>query len=356
MAPTSVIPPWRKRARLEAPEDLTLPVLTDRWLEQYKSPQTVRKYRQYAELYAEWATRYNGLHGLDVITKCTLDDLQDYFYLYLQSGHWDEHGGDCTSECASLPYKPPSLHAKKTALSSLFTYSVMRGLREHNIVTGIKLDPASSKTGTILLPDEIREVVARDLQAAANAVLKSESRIHLRSALVTALFFGAGIRCEEASNIDAHNITDTEDGGMSLYFRRKGANRWHTIDIPTPIVPLAVKYLGDRREGPLLLADGQRHRNKETGELEYTRVVPSTLYRGVRASTEMLGYRIAPHDGRRTSVSLATVHPEQPSLARIMVFHDHRGIVTTLGYRNADRLTSGFHTNPYGPDWANQAR
>lgn len=65
--------------------------------------------------------------------------------------------------------------------------------------------------------------------------------------------------------------------------------------------------------------------------------------------------KVAPHDGRATSITLALVDPAQPSRDRIMTYYDHGDFNTTMIYRHASRLPAGHHRNPYGIDWTTQA-
>ncbi|WNI17639.1 tyrosine-type recombinase/integrase [Actinacidiphila sp. ITFR-21] len=337
----STMPTWADRARRASTTEIDLATFDERWAKTHSSGETFRKYRGYADLFMEWATRYTDYSGIDILKEAGLPELEDYFD-YLTSEHWDGHPGPCVSECGSLPYEVPSLKAKYDALSSYFGYAITHQLRGTNPVKGIKLDPRARKKRMILLPWEIHDIVA---------AAREES---IRAAVTTGFFFGPGVRCEEVERIDVENFYQVPRGRM-LRFRRKGKNRWQDIDVPRPLNPLIDELLGGRTSGPLIMSTGRRTRNKDTGALEHTRLDSSGLWRMVKKAGERCGLNVSPHDGRATSITLSLVDPAQPSVDRVMTFYDHHDLAVTLGYRNAARLPSGFHRNPYGIDWRTQA-
>lgn len=334
-------PRWADRARRDRTVEIDLSTFDERWAKTHKSEETYRKYRRYVDLFMIWAERYTELVGLDAVKTSGLDELEDYFD-YLQSPHWDDHPGDCVSECQNLPYGAPSLKTKRDALSSYFGYAITHQLRGTNPVKGIKIGKRQRKKRMILLPWEIHDVIA------------DARRESLRSAVTAGFFYGPGLRCEEVENIDVERFYEVPRGRM-LHFRRKGEDRWQDIDIPRPLTPLIDALLDGRTNGPLIMSTGRRTRNKATGALEHTRLDSSGLWRMVQAAGERCGHKISPHDGRATSITLSLVDPAQPSVDRVMTYYDHHDIDVTLGYRNADRLTAGFHRNPYGVDWKTQA-
>ncbi|MEU0215030.1 hypothetical protein ABZ281_07850 [Streptomyces sp. NPDC006265] len=341
MAATTTAPNWADRNRRSRNTDWTLTTFRDRWEDQLQNPGTRRKYLAYFDLFVTWMERYSDYSGIEVIKQAGVEELEDYF-AYLQAPHWDEHPGACNTECGNLPYKLPSQKAKYDALSSAFNYSVIHQLRGTNPVAAIKLDPRTRKQRLILLPWEVHDVVA------------AAGRESPRAALVTALFFGAGLRCEEVANIDVHRFYYVPRGRM-LRLKRKGKNRWQDIDIPHAIVPLLQKHLRGRTEGPLITSTGRRTRNPDTGQLEHTRLDHSGLFRMVQRAGAACQVKVAPHDGRATSITLALVDPAQPSRDRIMTYYDHGDFNTTMIYRHASRLPAGHHRNPYGIDWTTQA-
>ncbi|MFD9815146.1 tyrosine-type recombinase/integrase [Streptomyces sp. NPDC059080] len=337
----STTPAWADRSRRSRTAEIDLKTFDERWAKTHSSPETLRKYRGYADLFMEWADRYTEYSGIDILKEVGLAELEDYFD-YLTSEHWDGHPGPCVSECGSLPYEIPSLKAKYDALSSYFGYAIVHQLRGTNPVKGIKLDPRTRKKRMILLPWEIHDVVG---------AARQES---IRAAITTGFFFGPGVRCEEVERIDIERLYQVPRGRM-LRLRRKGKNRWQDIDVPHPLNPLIDELIDGRTHGPLVMSTGRRTRNKETGELEHTRLDSSGLWRMVKRAGEACGFDISPHDGRATSITLSLVDPNQPSIDRVMTYYDHHDLDVTLGYRNADRLPSGFHRNPFGIDWKTQA-
>jgi len=354
MAATTAPPAWADRNRRSRNTDWTLSSFQGRWKEQLKNPETRRKYVPYWELFVGWMERYSDHSGIDVVKEAGVEELEDYFS-YLQSPHWDEHPGDCTTECGSLPYELPSVKAKYDALSSAFTYAMTHQLRGTNPVRAIKLDPRTRKQRLILLPWEITDVV----KAARGTSWKDQfspkaQQTGIRSALVTALFFGVGLRCEEVENIDVENLYTVPRGQM-LHFKRKGQNKWEDIDIPHRVASLLDEHLDGRDKGPLIMSTQRRRRNPETGELEHTRLDSSGLYRIVQAAGAACGHQLGPHDGRATSITLALVDPDKPRHDRVMAYYGHQDFATTMIYRHASRLPAGHHRNPYGIDWKTQA-
>lgn len=354
MAATTDAPAWADRNRRSRNTDFTLETFLERWEDHLKNPGTRRKYVPYFKLFAGWMERYSDHTGIELVKLAGVEELEDYFS-YLQSPHWDGHPGDCTTECRSLPYDLPSLKAKYDALSSAFTYAMTHQLRGTNPVRAVKLDPRTRKQRLILLPGEISDVVA----AARNGSWKEQflpavQHTGLRAALTTSLFYGAGLRCEEVENINVENFYTVPRGQM-LHFKRKGQNKWEDIDIPRRVASLIDEHLDGRDEGPLIMSTQRRTRNKETGELEHTRLDASGLYRMVQAAGAACGFKIGPHDGRATSITLALVDPDQPSHDRVMAYYGHGNFSTTMIYRHASRLPPGHHRNPYGIDWATQA-
>ncbi|MEV5264807.1 tyrosine-type recombinase/integrase [Streptomyces werraensis] len=354
MSATTDRPAWADRNRRSRNTDWTLATFISRWEDQLKSPETRRKYVPYFEAFVTWMERYSDYTGIDILREAGVEELEDYF-TYLQSPHWDGHDGDCTRECRSLPYDLPSLKAKRDALSAAFSYAGVHQLRRTNPVLAIKLDPRTRKQRLILLPDEILAVVdAARGRSWKDGFLPDARQAGLRAAVTTALFFGAGLRCEEVQNIDVENLYTVPRGRM-LRFKRKGQNKWADIDIPHRVAALIDEHLAGRTEGPLIMSTRRRTRNKETGELEHTRLDSSGLYRMVQAAGAACGFKLGPHDGRATSITLALVDPAQPSHDRIMAYYGHESFSTTMIYRHASRLPAGHHKNPYGIDWTTQA-
>lgn len=354
MAATTTPPAWADRNRRSRNTDWTLSTFRDRWEEHITNAGTRRKYTSYFTLFIDWMERYSDHTGIDIVKEAGVEELEDYF-TYLKSPHWDGHPGDCNTECHSLPYKLPSLKAKYDALSSAFNYSTVHQLRASNPVRAIKLDPRTRKPRLILLPHEINDVVAAARGTSwKNQFLPQAQQAGLRSAVTTAMFFGAGLRCEEVENIDVENFY-TVPRGLMLRFKRKGHNHWADIDIPRPVATLIDQHLAGRTQGPLIMSTQRRTRNKDTGELEHTRLDASGLFRMVQAAGTACGFKLGPHDGRATSITLALVDPDQPSHDRIMAYYGHADFATTMIYRHNSRLPAGHHKNPYGIDWETQA-
>lgn len=341
MSTSTTAPAWADRNRRSRNIDWDLPTFTDRWLSQLKNAETRRKYGPYFDLFVTWMERYSDHRGIDVISNADVAELEDYFE-YLQAPHWDDHPGDCVTECASLPYGTPSLKAKYDALSSAFNYSNVHQLRGTNPIRAVKIGRRTRKQRMILLPWEIDDV------------MRAARRQSLRAAVATGFVIGAGLRCDEVENVDVKNFYTVPRGRM-LRFKRKGQDHWADIDIPRPLEPLLDAHLDGRTEGPLIMSTGRRTRNKETGLLEHTRLDSSGIYRTVQAAGAECGFQIGPHDGRATSITLALVDPAKPSHDRIMAYYGHQDFSTTMIYRHASRLPAGHHHNPYGIDWTTQA-
>ncbi|MEU1552160.1 site-specific integrase [Streptomyces scabiei] len=340
MPTSTTTPAWADPNRRNRNADMDLPTFISRWEGQITSPETLRKYRPYFDLFMAWMERYSGLKGIDVLKDAGVAELEDYFD-YLKSEHWDGHPGDCVTECESLPYKPASRKAKYDAISSAFNYAIVHQLRGTNPVRAIKLEKRPRKERHILLPWEVHDVIA---------AARKES---LRSAVANGLAVGAGMRCEEIERVDIERFYQVPRGRM-LHFQRKGGD-WARIDIPRPVEPLLDEMIGDRTHGPLLMSTGRRTRNKATGQLEHTRLDASGIYRMVQRAGEECKLQLGPHDERATSITLALVDPAKPSIDRLMAYYGHKDFSTTMIYRHASRLPAGHHRNPYGIDWTTQA-
>ncbi|AZM47821.1 hypothetical protein DMB38_20335 [Streptomyces sp. WAC 06738] len=339
--PTSTsTPAWADRNRRSRNVDMDLPTFLSRWEKQISSRETWRKYRPYFDLFLLWMERYSDHADIEVLKDAGVEELEDYFD-YLKSPHWDGHPGDCVTECVSLPYETPSLKAKYDALSSAFNYAGVLQLRRTNPVKAIKLEKRQRKQRLILLPWEIGDVMGAARQTS------------IRSAVANGMAIGPGLRCDEIENVDVERFYQVPRGRM-LRFQRKGGD-WTDIDIPRPLEPLLDEHLDGRTEGPLIMSTGRRTRNQETGRLEHTRLDASGIYRMVQEAGRECGFKIGPHDGRATSITLALVDPAKPKHDRIMNYYGHKDFSTTMIYRHASRLPAGHHRNPYGIDWRTQA-
>jgi hypothetical protein len=288
MSTSTTAPAWADRNRRSRHQDWDLATFTERWLTQIKNPGTRRKYGPYFDLFVTWMTRYSDHRDIGILRDAGVAELEDYFD-YLQSPHWEDHPGDCNTECASLPYETPSLKAKYDALSSAYNYAGVHQIRASNPVKAIKLDKRQRKQRTILLPWEIEDVMAK---ARATS---------LRSAVANGYAIGCGMRCEEIENVDVAKFYDVPRGRM-LSFRRKGGDVVD-IDIPHRLARLTDEYLKGRTEGALIVSQGRRTRNPDTGELEHTRLDASGIYRMVQAAGAACGFKIGPHDDRAPTAS-----------------------------------------------------
>lgn len=340
MSTSTTTPAWADPNRRSRNVDMDLRTFISRWEGQITSPETLRKYRPYFDLFMTWMERYSALKDIDVLKHTGVEELEDYFD-YLTSEHWHDHPGECVTECGSLPYDPPSLKAKYDALSSAFNYAIVHQLRGTNPLRAIKLEKRQRKERHILLPWEIHDLVA---------AARQES---LRAAVANGLAVGPGLRCEEIEKVDIERFYEVPRGRM-LHFQRKGGE-WARIDIPRPLEPLLDELTDGRASGPLITSLGRRTRNKDTGRLEHTRLDASGIYRMVQRAGQACGFKLGPHDERATSVTLALVDPAQPSTHRLMAFYGHKDFSTTMIYRHASRLPAGHHRNPYGIDWKTQA-
>ncbi|MEV7902154.1 tyrosine-type recombinase/integrase [Streptomyces anulatus] len=333
-------PPWADRARRQRNVEMDLETFVRRWGNQLTSPETRRKYMPYLDLFLGWMERYSEYAGIEALKQAGVEEVEDYF-TYLESPHWDDHPGDCTTECASLPYGTPSLKAKYDALSSAFAYSIVHQLRGTNPIKAVKLESRARKQRIVLLPWEINDILA---------AAREES---IRSQIATGYAFGPGLRCEEIEGVSVENFCQVPRGRM-LRFKRKGGV-WVDIDIPHRLAEMTDEFLDGRTEGPLIMSTGRRTRNKETGQLEHTRLDASGIFRMVQSAGGKCGFAIGPHDGRASTITLALVDPAKPSHDRVMNYYGHRDFNTTMIYRHASRLPPGHHRNPIGLDWKTQA-
>lgn len=250
------------------------------WLGDFLSEyddETRRKYRINLSQFFLWMDRYR--HYVPIL-NAEPKHIRAY-EVYLKSKHWEQHPGECVMECKAgvLPYASSSIATKRAAISSFFSWCVSEpGCPvTHNPVSPKRGrqasgDDANESLKDILLPDEIMEMRAVALQAATGRRVKIPT---LRTAVVSGMFVGAGLRCAELENARVENLGWRGRSSTLRFLRKNG--RWQTIDLGYNLGPLVREYVGDRKFGPLIITDGRMKRNPETGELERGGVSSDTL-------------------------------------------------------------------------------
>jgi site-specific recombinase XerD len=321
--------------------------------------ETRRKYRINLSQFFLWMDRYR--HYTPILAA-EPKHIKAY-EVYLKSRHWDQHPGDCVMECdpGVLPYADSSIAVKRSAIASFFSYCVEQPgcavssnpvtRRRGRLATG---DDAKESLKDILMPDEIMQMRSVALSATSGrGVLKMPT---LRSAVVSGIFVGAGLRCEELEKARVEKL-GWRGKSPTLRFKRKNG-RWQTIDLGYQLGPLIWEYIGDRKSGPIVITDSRRRRNPETGDLEHAGVSSDTLRDILTELSHASGIRpgtLHPHLLRHTSITLALTHPHAKP-QNVMIYYGHRDFDTTMRYFNHTALLApGWHRNFYGVDWETQA-
>lgn len=329
----------------EGERDDSFAAVKERHLGRFKSAETRRKYGNYIDAFNAWMHRSQGGMTPDQVMTETLEDhLVDYHH-YLQQPHADGHPGTCFVECAGVPYGPAGYEPKITAVRSWFGYLDQTGRREGRPGASLRLPGKPTREGKIFLPEELRDI----RQAARWEGIREE--------VLVGLFFGMGLRCDDAANVQADTYQNLGDNRRRLGGYRKG-HSWAEVDVPYKLVDLFDEYLDGRTAGPFLLP---LHTVKDP--LSCPPLNPSTLFRSLQKVGRKAGYlEIATHDGKRTATTLASTFsseklPQGPSLDRLARFFNHKNPRTTMGYIHTGRLLApGHQEHPFGVDWDTQAR
>jgi hypothetical protein len=308
----------------------------ERFLGRYKSAETRRKYAAYLDSYCAWLERSQEMTPDQAVTDVVSEHLDDYLY-YLQQPHADGHPGDCWTDCTAVPYSPEGLAPKISAVRSWYTYLVKSGVRSANPAAALLMPDVPDKEQRVFLPGEV------------SAIHANARALGLREEVLSGMFFGMGLRCQDSAGALAENYHNLGGQKRRLGAYRKGSS-WQLLDVPYALVPALDELLDGRTSGPILLPRGCEDPATQKP------VAPSTLFRSLQKIGRNAGFPdIATHDGKRTATTLASTHPGLP-FDRLVRYFNHKNPKTTLGYIHTGRLLGpGEHRNPIGIDWDTQA-
>lgn len=324
-------PDWHKQATAVQlpPEQKTLAqIAIEHCAEKSrKNAETGKRYLVEINRFLEWCTNI----GFDpeTVTRSQINA----FLTYLGSPHWNNHRGDCTTDCVQLkkaPYGNASIQRRLASINGFFEFAVSvdrlirnpaRGLSVHVSKTR-SLDTIDAAEGKILF------------EAAGNFhrnILPVKIRANRRNQALVALLLGAGLRREEAVKARAENLGFDKHGRPTLTFIRKGGDE-QTIPLPLPVYDAILITLDGRTEGFILTGD--RKRRNEDGVLEYTGMGLTTVNDFISELGVMTGIRgkeLHPHLLRKSAITMALTLPETAPY-EVMTFFGHKEFTTTIGY------------------------
>lgn len=351
----STAPAWARTVIDPFGNDLRGPaeLLAD-FLARYDSRETRDRYRVDIGQFLVWMERFHSQVPVLVAQAPHIDAYRQY----LRSNHWADHPGTCWNQCKELPYDNRSTRdGKISAVSAYFKYVVGQKRCDSNPVLPDpgrrhSHDQKQERLKAILMPAEIVEA-GQIAKAAANG-LSGIKMPTLRTAAIFSMLVGPGLRVAELHTGRIERFGWRGDT-RTLRILRKGG-KWETIDIPDQTWAVVKAYLGNRTSGPIIISEGRRARNKETGELEFTALSPNKIGDAVTELSKAcgMGNRLHPHLLRHTSITLALTHP-QATPQRVMAYYGHDSMETTMRYYNHKSLLAPGHlTNFYGIDWSRQ--
>lgn len=375
--PLDGMPTWmyRKRGRGAAKDAADW---LAQWLSLYGDEGTQDSYRRSLVQFFRWMRLYRSERdanghldptGIEIL-EADSDDISDYM-VYLASNHYPRHLGPCWDtadqkqrpmECRPgvLPYHPSAIETKMAAVSSFYAYLAGRPDCEQVKFNPVPLKRGRSATGNaareqvkeILLPSEIETVYETAMRAAQGEIQGMLPTY--RHAAVFAMFVGAGLRREELENCRVENLA-WRGTSRTLRFQRKN-KAWVTIDLPHGVNKVLTLYTRDRTSGPLIISDGRKRRNQDTGELEFGKLSSVSLWAIVKdlCAAAQIDKDVYPHLLRTTSITLAlTLLAAKES--KVADYYGHKSFETTrLHYNVAGILEPGEHHHRFELDWEKQ--
>lgn len=278
------------------------------WLASRNAPRTAEEYTKDATIFVGWLAR-RGAVDLAAVTEHEVT-------MFMASQR------DSVSERTGRRLAVRSVRRRVATVSSMLKYLHRRNVRVGNPAGEVDRPKAPSGGSTPVRPEA-------DLSAMWGMTASVED-------VVVGLFYASLMRCNELVNADVRGLIDV-DGEPVLRVRTKGS-KIRDCSLPPGILEPVREYVGDRKDGPLILgADGQRMtRNKVVG-----------LLRRVGAEKGVPNaHLINPHMIRASGIT----HLLDSGVALVDVQHlaGHDDPNTTLGYlerstgRARDRKTASI--------------
>lgn len=337
---------------VDGPEDLDK--LVEQWSGSIANLNTRSAYAAHVRRFMRWLDRE---YPQDTILTVLYDHIS-WYRDYLRDEHYpedDHEGKPCTSDCAGLPYRESSISPMLSAIARFLKWLTREKRRDFNPYVPDDHD-SSTKEPVSQIAEEILQTwqIVKMLHVSQGKVPPdvSCSGVGLRMAAVFGLFVGAAMRASEVAGARVENLNFNQNtGSRTLRFQRK-RGKWTTIELGYNLSPIVDAYVGDRKQGPLIISQ-RATIDRETGLRHYRGLQRDVLWEmmsNLGAATRRPDFH--PHLGRDTFITLALTESVQE--ARVMAYVGHSDFATTRGYQNNLHLKPGAHRNFLGVDWKNQ--